>query len=50
VVFSRAFCVEEFAARGLDAIAPLIAAERIAYDLDYLRLPGYEHLAERADG
>jgi hypothetical protein len=27
----------------------LIAAELIGYDLGYLRLPGYEHLGERAD-
>jgi hypothetical protein len=33
----------------LTAIAALIAAELIGYDLGYLRLPGYEHLGERAD-
>jgi hypothetical protein len=33
----------------LTGIAALIAAELIAYDLGYLRLPGYEHLGERAD-
>jgi hypothetical protein len=33
----------------LTAIAALIAAEPIGYDLGYLRLPGYEHLGERAD-
>src|SRR3984893_3298033 len=29
--------------------AALIAAELVGYDLGYLRLPGYEHLGERAD-
>jgi hypothetical protein len=33
----------------LTGIAALIAAELIGYDLGYLRLPGYEHLGERAD-
>ncbi len=33
----------------LTFIAALIAAELIGYDLGYLRLPGYEHLGERAD-
>jgi hypothetical protein len=33
----------------LTGIAALIAAELIAYNLGYLRLPGYEHLGERAD-
>jgi hypothetical protein len=33
----------------LMGIAALIAAELIGYDLGYLRLPGYEHLGERAD-
>src|SRR5712664_2978155 len=33
----------------LTSIAALIAAELIAYNLGYLRLPGYEHLGERAD-
>jgi hypothetical protein len=33
----------------LTGIAALIAAELIAYDLGYLRLPGYEHLGKRAD-
>jgi hypothetical protein len=33
----------------LTAIAALIAAELIGYDLGYLHLPGYEHLGERAD-
>jgi len=33
----------------LTAIAALIAAELVGYDLGYLRLPGYEHLGERAD-
>src|SRR5712671_656596 len=33
----------------LTAIAALIAAELIGYDLGYLRLPGYEHLGERTD-
>jgi hypothetical protein len=33
----------------LTGIAALIAAELIGCDLDYLRLPGYEHLGERAD-
>jgi hypothetical protein len=33
----------------LTAIAALIAAELIAFDLGYLRLPGFEHLGERAD-
>jgi hypothetical protein len=33
----------------LTGIAALIAAELIGYNLGYLRLPGYEHLGERAD-
>jgi hypothetical protein len=33
----------------LTGTAALIAAELIGYDLGYLRLPGYEHLGERAD-
>src|SRR5882762_7371150 len=33
----------------LTAIAALIAAELIGYELGYLRLPGYVHLGERAD-
>src|SRR5467141_2667963 len=33
----------------LTAIAALIAAELIGYNLGYLHLPGYEHLGERAD-
>jgi hypothetical protein len=33
----------------LAGIAALIAVELIGYDLGYLRLPGYEHLGERAD-
>jgi hypothetical protein len=33
----------------LTGIAALIAAELIGYDMGYLRLPGYEHLGERAD-
>jgi hypothetical protein len=33
----------------LTGIAALIAAELIAYELGYLRLPGYEHLGWRAD-
>src|SRR6267154_175727 len=33
----------------LTGVAALIAAELIGYDLGYLRLPGYEHLGERAD-
>src|SRR6267142_159737 len=33
----------------LTSIAALIAAELIGYDLGYLRLPGYEHLGDRAD-
>ena len=33
----------------LTGIAALIAAELIGYELGYLRLPGYEHLDERAD-
>jgi hypothetical protein len=33
----------------LTGTAALIAAVLIGYDLGYLRLPGYEHLGERAD-
>src|ERR1700682_807933 len=33
----------------LTGTAALIAAELIGYDLGYLRVPGYEHLGERAD-
>jgi hypothetical protein len=33
----------------LTGVAALIAAELLGYDLGYLRLPGYEHLGERAD-
>jgi hypothetical protein len=33
----------------LTGTAALIATELIGYDLGYLRLPGYEHLGERAD-
>ena len=33
----------------LTGTAALIAAELIGYDLGYLRMPGYEHLGERAD-
>ena len=33
----------------LTGTAALIAAGLIGYDLGYLRLPGYEHLGERAD-